>query len=73
MFSGCQELKSLNVSSFDTSQVISMEYMFYNCKNLESLDLSNFNMSNVRESENMLDGAGANHKEITREQAGLKQ
>ena len=47
MFSGCNLLESLNLSSFDTSKVITMEKMFYNCSNLISLDLSNFNITNI--------------------------
>ena len=37
----------LDLSSFDTSNVTNMGFMFYNCSKLTSLDLSNFNTSNV--------------------------
>jgi surface protein len=45
MFFGCQKLKVLNVSRFDTFQVVSMKYMFAECHNLISLDISNFDLS----------------------------
>ena len=54
MFSGCINLASLDVSSFDTSNVTSasnqqgMYGMFMNCKSLQSIDLSSFNTQNVR-------------------------
>ena len=43
LFYGCTNLKTLNLSNFDTSKVIIMSYMFNSCKSLTSLDLSNFN------------------------------
>ena len=47
MFNNCYNLKSLNLSNFNTEQVTIMQSMFYNCSNLESLDLSNFNTEKV--------------------------
>ena len=47
MFSGCSNLKELNVSNFDTSKVVNMFGMFSGCKSLKELDLSNFNTINV--------------------------
>ena len=46
-FIGCSSLKSLDVSNFDTSNVMNMDSMFYGCSGLTSLDLSNFDTSNV--------------------------
>ena len=43
MFYHCSSLTSLNLSSFDTSNVTSMYGMFYECTELSSLDLSSFN------------------------------
>ena len=40
----------------DTSNVTSMNGMFYNCKNLETLDLSNLNTSNVTFINHMFSG-----------------
>ena len=42
MFSGCSSLKSINLSSFNTSIVYDMQKMFYNCYSLNFLDISNF-------------------------------
>ena len=53
MFSGCTELTSLDVSSFDTSIVTDMRYMFSYCYGLTSLDVSSFNTSNVTDMNNM--------------------
>jgi len=47
MFSGCCNLKELDLSNFDTSNVTDMSYMFSECNTLCSLDLSNFNTSKV--------------------------
>ena len=47
MLSGCSKLISLDLSSFDTSQVESMSGMFDGCSRLASLDLSSFDTSNV--------------------------
>ena len=46
MFRACK-VQQLNLNTFDTSKVTSLEYMFYNCTNLETLDLNNFDTSNV--------------------------
>ena len=48
MFNNCNQLKYLNISSFDTSSVTIMENMFAGCVKLESLDLSNFDTSSVK-------------------------
>ena len=49
MFFYCPSLVSINLSSFDTSQVTSMVFMFAECKSLISLDLSNFLTTSVYE------------------------
>lgn len=48
MFSGCSSLTSLDLSSFDTSNVTGMGGMFSGCSKLATLDLSSFNTSNVK-------------------------
>ena len=40
-------LQSVDLSSFDTSNVTNMSLMFYKCRNLQSVDLSSFNTQNV--------------------------
>jgi surface protein len=47
MFKGCNSLKSLNLSNFDTSKVTDMNSMFEGCYSLVSLDLNDFNTQNV--------------------------
>ena len=53
MFSHCQYLRELDLSTFDTRNVTDIGYMFYFCCNLESLDLSNFSTSKVEKLHNM--------------------
>jgi surface protein len=53
MFFNCWELKSLNLSNFDTSSVINMQQMFASCTSLTSLDINNFNTSNVENMKGM--------------------
>ena len=47
MFSYCNSLLSLDLSNFNTQNVINMESMFSDCKSLLSLNLSSFNTQNV--------------------------
>lgn len=41
------ELKTLNLNNFNTSDVTNMEGVFYFCQKLESIDVSNFNTQKV--------------------------
>ena len=56
MFSNCQYLTSLDVSSFNTSHVTDMSSMFSGCYRLTSLDLSNLNTSHVTDMSSMFSG-----------------
>ena len=47
MFSGCNNLESLDVSGLNTDKVKNMSAMFANCKKLTRIDVSNFNTANV--------------------------
>ena len=47
MFRDCGELTSIDLSGWNTENVIDMNYMFYNCYNLTTLNLSGWNTSNV--------------------------
>ena len=47
MFSNCQNIVKLDLSSFDTSSVTDMNNMFSSCNNITSLDLSSFDTKNV--------------------------
>lgn len=53
MFNDCNNLTTLDLSSFDTSNVINMKFMFSNCENLTALDLSNFDTNNVTDMNSM--------------------
>lgn len=53
MFEECENLKSLNLSNFDTSNTTSMFQMFRGCITLTSLDLSNFDTRNVIDMQGM--------------------
>ena len=53
MFYFCSSLTNLDLSNFNTQNVINMESMFYNCTSLTNLNLSNFNTQNVTNMGNM--------------------
>ena len=40
----CISLTSINVSTFNTSNVLDMSEMFYDCNSLKIIDISNFDM-----------------------------
>ena len=42
MFYFCNDITEIDLSNFDTLNVINMSYMFYSCSKLYSLNLSNF-------------------------------
>ena len=56
MFEGCKCLTSLNLSSFNTNNVIDMSYMFSGCSSLTNLDVSNFKTDNVTDMSYMFSG-----------------
>ena len=47
MFYGCKNLTNLDLSSFNTSNLVNMRSMFTNCTNLVTIDLSSFDTSKV--------------------------
>ena len=47
MFNGCEMLTSLDISNFDTSNVVNMYGMFCSDFNLRKLNLSNFKTKKV--------------------------
>lgn len=49
----CRALTKIDISSFDTSNVISMCQMFCDCSSLTQLDISSFNTSRVTEMNHM--------------------
>ena len=52
-------LEEVDLSSFNTSNVINMNFMFYMCESLTSLDLSNFNTSKVTNMKRMFSGCSS--------------
>ena len=47
MFYNCSSLTNIDLSSFNTNQVINMSYMFYLCSSFAILDLSKINTNKV--------------------------
>ena len=48
MFYGFNSLEELNISNFNTNNIINMYNMFFRCTSLKKLNLSNFNTNNVK-------------------------
>ena len=59
MFSGCSSLTNINLSNFNTQNVIDMSYMFYQCSSLKNVNISNFNTQNVKYIKDMFDGCSS--------------
>ena len=59
MFSYCESLTSLDLSSFNTAKVTNMSEMFYGCSSLTSLDLSGFNTEKVTDMSYMFQDCGS--------------
>ena len=51
MFYQCENLISLNLSSFNTKNVEDMSYLFSHCQNLDYLNLSSFDTDKVNKIE----------------------
>ena len=49
LFGHCESLTSVDLSNFDTENVINMRGMFFECKNLRKLDLSSFKTNKVED------------------------
>ena len=62
MFYGCEKLKEIDVSSFDTENVCSIKLMFAKCKSIETLDLSKLDFSSVEENEGYFRNVGFVYK-----------
>ena len=56
MFTCCSNLKYLDLSNFETSNVTKMEYMFESCRNLLELNLKNFDTQKVDNMDYMFHG-----------------
>ena len=53
MFQGCEKLEEIDLSGFNTANVVDMTAMFYGCKRLYELDLSGFDTSKVKSMRHM--------------------
>ena len=47
MFNECSLLKVLNITNFNTDNVINMSSMFNECSLLKEINITNFNTNNV--------------------------
>ena len=63
MFRGCSSLQSIDLSSFNTTNVKDMSGMFAGCSSLQSIDLSSFNTTNVKDMRDMFCGCPSLKKE----------
>ena len=59
MFSDCSSLESIDLSSFNTTNVTNMASMFDCCSSLESIDFSSFNTTNVIDMQGMFYGCSS--------------
>ena len=62
MFEFCSSLKSIDLSSFNTSNVIDISCMFADCSSLEFINLSSFNTINTTNMEGIFDGCSSLRK-----------
>ena len=49
MFNELIYINSIDLSNFNSPNIVSMSYMFYNCQNLMHINFTNFKTSNVRD------------------------
>ena len=53
MFFSCESLTNIDLSNFNSSNIITMSFMFYYCKSLRNINFSNFNTKQVITMEGM--------------------
>lgn len=56
LFGGSEKLNNLDVSNWDTSNVVDMSYMFWHCYAVEALDVDEWDTGNVRDFTDMFAG-----------------
>ena len=56
MFYNCSNIKSIDLSNFDTSEVNDMSWMFHGCVNLKTINLSKLNTEKVKNMKEMFSG-----------------
>ena len=47
LFSDCTSLIEIDLTNFNTSNVIDMSNMFFNCRSMEEIDVSSFDTTKV--------------------------
>ena len=47
MFYACSSLTNVDLSNFNTENLIDMSFMFFKCSSLTNINLSNFKTNNV--------------------------
>ena len=73
MFEGCVNLKSLDLSNFNTTKVEDMSQMFCGCEQLKYINLSSFKTFKVRSTFQMFYYVPDDCKVITRNKGLLKE
>ena len=59
LFHSCEEIREIDLSQFDTSQITNMAEMFYGCSKLYSLNLRNLDTSHVTNTSNIFENVTA--------------
>ncbi len=59
LFSGCVNLRSVDLSGFNASNLINMERMFFDCNSLRSLDISSLDAGNTANMNDMFLGCSS--------------
>ena len=72
MFSNCSNLTSLDLSSFNTSNVMDMSSMFNSCSNLTYLDIRNFYFTKVISDSNTFNKVPSNCEIIVKDDTAKK-
>ena len=65
MFSGCINIRNIDLRKYEVKYVYAMSLMFRNCKKLEYIDIYNLNMTNVHffKKNYIFEGVGKNATE----------
>ena len=59
MFRSCSDITEIDLSQFDSSEVMQMYNMFEHCTSLTSINLSNLDTRNVYDMQNMFEGCSS--------------
>ena len=59
MFNKCESLQVLDLSNFNTDEIIEISHMFKDCLSLEDLNISGFNEKTIQEDKDILEGCSS--------------